>query len=289
MGAEGQARKANVLHGVAGRLAAIKSERRRFWVLVGLAAVVHAALIIGIGRSMPRTIGAPEAAQDGISVELVDAADLDSKSSVMPEPPASAGNPAPAAPPPQPPPPPEEEKPVPPAPPEPAQEKQTTASIDKEIPNVAAPQITPPKQPKTAMVPKEQREPKEKERTKPAPERDPLQLSLPDIPSFIPGGRAAALARPPGITRSGENDEFARGVIRALRRTMPGSDRPGRVTIRLFLTEKGNIQEVQLIRSGGDPIMDQNVVFAAKQASFPLPPVGATVADRVFLVTYVYQ
>ena len=35
--------------------------------------------------------------------------------------------------------------------------------------------------------------------------------------------------------------------------------------------------------------MDQNVVFAAKQSSFPIPPAGATVADRTFLVTYVYR
>jgi hypothetical protein len=35
--------------------------------------------------------------------------------------------------------------------------------------------------------------------------------------------------------------------------------------------------------------MDQNVVFAAKQASFPIPPAGATTADRTFLVTYVYR
>jgi TonB family protein len=112
---------------------------------------------------------------------------------------------------------------------------------------------------------------------------------MPDIPSIAPGGRAAAVMRPPGITRSGENDDFARGVIRALRRTMPTVDRPGRVTIRLLLSDKGNIREVQLVRSGGDPMMDQSVVFAAKQASFPLPPVGATPADLQFLVTYVYQ
>jgi hypothetical protein len=35
--------------------------------------------------------------------------------------------------------------------------------------------------------------------------------------------------------------------------------------------------------------MDQSVVFAARQASFPLPPVGATPADLQFMVTYVYQ
>ena len=117
---------------------------------------------------------------------------------------------------------------------------------------------------------------------------DPLELSLPDS-ALAPAGRSAAFARPPNITRSGENDEFGRGVIRALRRTMPSSERLGQVTIRLFLSETGNLLEARLIRSGGDPIMDQNVVFAAKQSSFPIPPNGATVADRTFLVTYVYH
>src|SRR5262249_16567513 len=116
---------------------------------------------------------------------------------------------------------------------------------------------------------------------------DPLELSLPDA-ALAPAGRSAAFARPPNITRSGENDEFGRAVIRALRRTMPGSDKLGQVTVRLFLSETGNLLEARLVRSGGDPIMDQNVLFAAKQASFPIPPNGATVADRTFLRTYVY-
>ena len=102
-------------------------------------------------------------------------------------------------------------------------------------------------------------------------------------------GRSAAFARPPNITRSGENDEFGRGVVRALRRTMPASDTLGQVTIKFLLTETGNMLEAQLIRSGGNPIMDQNVLFAAKQSSFPIPPAGATIADRTFLVTYIYR
>ena len=117
-----------------------------------------------------------------------------------------------------------------------------------------------PKQSGTAKEGKEAKEAKEakeskqtKDKPKSSPQRDPpLQLSMPDIPAIAPGGRAAAVMRPPGITRSGENDDFARGVIRALRRTMPAVDRPGRVTIRLLLSDKGSIREVQLVRSGSD-------------------------------------
>jgi protein TonB len=129
-------------------------------------------------------------------------------------------------------------------------------------------------------------------KSKPAPSLDlgpPLQFDLPDS-AFAPGGRYAAVMRPPNVTRSGENDEFGRGVIRALRRTMPEPrGMLGRVTVRLLLSENGNLAELQLVRSSGDPILDQNVAFAARQSSFPIPPAGATVPDRTFLVTYIYR
>ena len=129
-------------------------------------------------------------------------------------------------------------------------------------------------------------------KSKPAPSLDlspSLRFDLPDG-AFAPGGRSAAVMRPPNMTRSGENDEFGRGVIRALRKTMPvARDTLGRVTVRLLLSETGNLTQAQLVRSSGDPVLDQNVVFAARQSSFPIPPAGATVADRTFLVTYIYR
>ena len=106
--------------------------------------------------------------------------------------------------------------------------------------------------------------------------------------NFVP--LSATVARPAGITRSGENDDFGRGVIRALRQTMPPHRRIyGRVTIRLLLNESGNLAEVQVIGNSTDASLDQSVLFASKQSSFPLPPKGATVADRTFLVTYIYN
>jgi TonB family protein len=266
--------------------------------------VLHAVLILGAGRTLmnQRQMGERDGAQDGISVVLVDEADLQSKVTVPSEPTPPPGAPAATPPPPPPPaPPPPEAQPAPPTPPPPPkQQKTTTSAIDKEalelppVPGLMPKPSGTSKEMKEAKEPKEAKEAKEsketKDKPKSPPQRDqPLQLSMPDIPALAPGSRAAAVMRPPGITRSGENDDFARGVIRALRRTMPATDRPGRVTIRLLLSDKGNIREVQLIRSGGDPLMDQSVVFAARQASFPLPPVGATPADLQFLVTYVYQ
>ena len=35
--------------------------------------------------------------------------------------------------------------------------------------------------------------------------------------------------------------------------------------------------------------LDQSVIFAAKQTSYPLPPGNSNVADRTFLITYIYE
>ena len=275
------------------------TQENRFWFGLAFVAALHAALIFGVTRSSPRQIGERSGRPDGISVVLVDEADLRSKNTFREDgasaaPPAIAQPPAPAAP--QPPQPKASEPPVPkqtPAPkveaappaPRPRDEQKSAAqAIDKEIldarltaPGPAPKQSDPGS---AAKIPPKQEQPQQK---------PPLQLTMPNIP-VAPGGRAAAVARPPGATRSGENDEFGRGVIRALRQTMPSPNgQLGRVTVKLLLSNTGNLAEVQLIRSAGVPGLDQSVVFAVKQASFPIPPGGATLVDRTFLVTYIYN
>ena len=112
-------------------------------------------------------------------------------------------------------------------------------------------------------------------------------------PAFSPAesatGRNAGLSRPAGITRSGLNDEFGRGVISALRQTMPPNNRTAQATVRFVLSADGNLLEVELVRSSGDAVLDQNVVFAVKQANFPIPATNLTALDRQFRVTYVYR
>lgn len=116
-----------------------------------------------------------------------------------------------------------------------------------------------------------------------------LDLSTPMAPSFG-GGGGAAFQRPPGITRSGLNDAFARAVIRALQQTMPQlTGALGRVTVRILLSESGNVVEVKLLSGAKDPSLSQDVVFAAKQTSYPIPPAGSNLADRTFMVTYIYE
>ena len=118
-----------------------------------------------------------------------------------------------------------------------------------------------------------------------------LDLSLP--PSFLAapfGGAGVGVGRPAGVTRSGENDGFARGVIAALQRSMPQlRETRGRVTVRIKLDKDGSLVGTEVIIPSNVAGLDQSVVFSTRQASFPFPPRNATAADLIFLVTYIYH
>ena len=102
---------------------------------------------------------------------------------------------------------------------------------------------------------------------------------------------AGGIGRPVDITRSGENDEFGRDVDPRLE----GDD-----AASVWLAGIGHDQ----VPAGGDgpdlgdaiasaapaiPILDQSIVLAATRSGFPVPPRGAKLADRIFLVTYIYE
>ncbi|WP_045836708.1 energy transducer TonB [Hyphomicrobium sp. 99] len=222
---------------------------------------------------------------------------------------------------PQPPPPQAQEKPQPETPPvpeetaepDPVKPEQAVAKLDDTSPDSNPPDLfslenedpskmqsqdkpkpNPEAKPETKTEPK----PETKKAAKPAPKPPAkakkqnlaaLDLSAPVAPSFG-GGGGAAFQRPPGITRSGLNDAFARAVIRALQQTMPQlTNALGRVTVRILLSESGNVVEVKLLSGAKDPSLNQDVVFAAKQTSYPIPPAGSNLADRTFMVTYIYD
>ena len=309
-------------------LAQLRNERPRvFWLGLTLALFAHAALIIGIGSAKQRTLGTPDGATDAIAVEIVDGATLkDSMAPPTPPAPASGGQqPSPAQQPaqpqqaqpevPPPPPPPEVaalQPPAEPAPP-PAEKAPDTKAVqtlpedfadaltelekmtgDQEKPQKAPEEAQPaPKQPEAKAA--EKQPPKEQQaKQQPAKKRtqtSALDLSVPsdDGGGSDDGGNSSAVQRPPGITRSGENDEFARNVIRALQKTMPREHANGRVTVRIVLSENGSRADVKLLKSGGNPDLDFNVMFAARQTAYPFPPHKSTLVDRTFTVTYIYR
>ncbi|MFA5900954.1 MAG: TonB family protein [Hyphomicrobium sp.] len=307
-------------------LASLRQRDRVFWAGFAAALLAHAMLIIGIGSARQRTLGTPDGANDAIAVEIVDGATL--KDSMEPPSPATtppgqqpqqtAALPEqqPAQPPPEPqvepeppteavPPPPtpetaqpaetppaEKEAAKPPADTLPAVDEAPPADADQKPPTKEAAQPEPPK----PEVPKvETNKPPAKKVAKQPPKKrtqtSALDLSVPysSEGSSSDAGSGSAVQRPPGITRSGENDEFARNVVRALQRSMPRERAHGRVTVRIVLTENGSRADVKLLASGGDPDLDFNVMFAARQTAYPFPPKKSTVLDRTFTVTYIYR
>jgi len=307
-------------------LAGLRNQRQPvFWLGLMLALLVHAAFIVGIGTAKQRTLGTPDGAADAISVEIVDDATL--RDSMAPPAPPSAApgtpqpSPAPLAEkkpaqppaeptPPTPPTPPETAAPttpppeVAPAPPETPPAEKTAPKLSAEafpaLEDAPAAEVAEPEPaPEAKAAPKQDVEKKQVAKQPPAkqPAKKRTQTSALDLSVPTDGGSSAAdpggssaVQRPPGITRSGENDEFARNVIRALQKTMPRERASvGRVTVRIVLSENGSRADVKLLQSGGNPDLDFNVVFAARQTAYPFPPNKSTLVDRTFTVTYIYR
>jgi TonB family protein len=319
MEAEGKVKAAAASSAGFARVAPLRPRERLFWIALACAAVVHAALIVSFVRSPPRQLGEKGGSAEGVAVEMVSAADLNSRNTFGQE-----GSLLPGSPPPR--------RSAPPSPKEAETPPEHEQPKQKAVPPAEVQTPRPVSPEEAARQPKEGKEkegrdqkaqkqtadewpidvealerqadrkakshdlePSAKSAAKQKPRQQavnampPLQLDLPDSAiSFGPS--VGGLSRPAGITRSGENDEFGRGVIRALRRTMPdpGTSR-GRVTVRILLSTNGNLVEVKLVRSSGDPVLDQSVLFAVRQSSFPFPPAESKEVDRIFLVTYVYE
>lgn len=166
-----------------------------------------------------------------------------------------------------------------------ATETDTTAEAAKPIEKPAAKQ-------KQAEVEKPAEAKPKPPAKKPAQKTETAKLDLtpPAVFQAPVGGGGAGVQRPAGITRSGENDDFARGVIRALQSTMPQLRNTfGRVTVRIELNMNGNLVRTTVLKPSNVAGLDQSVVFATQQSSFPFPPRNAVPADLVFFVTYIYR
>ncbi len=298
---------------------------RNFWIALAVASLLHGSLFLGLLGHKPKEIGDDSGRDDGISISVVTEADIRSESSVSEPPPGSPGAPAQAQPPPPPPlPEAKSPEPLPPEPaapePEPVEPPKAEAppdaappelkpsidvakAISEEVPDLlalpgegAAPaKKEAPKAEKLQEKKPEAAPPKpQQQQAKPQPQKKTASLDLAPPAAFTGsaggGGRSAGFERPPGITKSGANDAFARAVIRALQGTMPQlREIHGRVTVRIILNDNGNVESVQVVRPSTVGSLDQSVVFATKQTSYPFPPPNSNTADRTFLVTYIYR
>jgi periplasmic protein TonB len=293
------------------------SNDRTFWASLAGAALLHAALILSAIGSTARHLGEADGLQDAINVEFVEPEALAGVGPNETEPstePASDARPLQL---PRPQTEPWQTSSVPDKPPteaseaRPQQLPQQQAMLTRPDPDAQMPEETqkepakepqkePAKEPQKEAAKEPQKEvPKQKETQKSVAPKSPaskdkqastqLDFSLPSNFNVPSGGGASAVMRPPGITRSGENDEFGRDVVRALRKSMPAHERIyGRVTVRILLSERGDLVDLQLLRGSGNSYLDQIVMFAARQTSFPFPPKASTAIDRTFVVTYIY-
>lgn len=205
---------------------------------------------------------------------------------------------------------PEPPKPAPEAvkPPELKPSMDVTKEITEDVPDLLAlpgdgaapqkkeaPKSEKPQEKTEAAPPKPKPPQPQQQQAKQQPQKKTAALDLSTPPSAFTGaaganGRSAGFERPPGITKSGANDAFARAVIRALQGTMPQlRETHGRVTVRIVLNENGNVASVEVVRPSTAASLDQSVVFATKQTSYPFPPPNSNLADRTFLVTYIYR
>lgn len=160
--------------------------------------------------------------------------------------------------------------------------------------------IQPPQKPspKPETQPKKPPEPRPQPAAKPAQAQPQqrvakLDLSPPTAPSLsfraAVGSGAAGVDRPPGITRSGLNDQFALGVIRALQRTMPQLNTPGSVVIEIRLDMNGNLVSSVVLGPSNVAGLDNSVLLSTRQASFPIPFTTAKPDDLIFRIRYIYR
>lgn len=270
---------------------------RTFLRAVLAAGLLHAMLFVGVWQTRPRVIGDPDGTDGPITVEIVTPGDA-SVAGARAEPPSPPPAPAPVEAPPS------AEPPAAEASPErPVEAKPDVTPVpEKQAPPLPLQSLTDtpdlftlpdPSRTKPDAAHQPPSEAHKDQSKKSATKTSRLDLSIPDKMATEPGaagGFSASSMRPPDITKSPQNDEFGRGVVRALRATMPPHPGPSnRVTIRILLNEQGNVKDVRVIRHSDDAALDQSVAFSAMQASYPIPPAGSTQSDRTFLVTYIYR
>lgn len=97
----------------------------------------------------------------------------------------------------------------------------------------------------------------------------------------------AAKAFSAQLTRAFER-RFRDAVIQALAVAKPVSNgKPGEVAVRFIVSETGELQDLKVVRSSGNELLDQVALSAVRQARIPAPPSGLPQGDRTFTINYI--
>lgn len=237
--------------------------------------------LIGMERRAERRIGDERGVIDGVSAEVIDAAEFNKRyiafkaGNAAADASAAAQQPSPAA---------EPQRVEPEAP------SNEAVALLKPADGWAA---------STQAVDPEQREkkterPKTKER--PAPDR-PAQPSLTEaearelVEQSIEDLQSALVSvSAPGAARLGEASPYVRGVIRTLKANMPKpAGMKGDVVIQLVVGVTGAVEGVRVVKSSGRPDLDRLVAERVYKTRLAAPPATASLRERAFQITYSYN
>ena len=120
-------------------------------------------------------------------------------------------------------------------------------------------------------------------------ETKPQSAAAPAAGGASARGDAAtpAKASGPAAASAGAVREYARYVSLALSRTKPrGAGRLGTVRIKFIIAADGSLASAEIAKSSGNDKLDDSALDAVRQAKFPVPPAGMSVAQLTYEVPY---
>lgn len=245
---------------------------------------------LGLPTAAPRPppIGDKSGAIDGVSAEVIDAAEFNKRYVAFK---AGRGEVDSEAAPRQPPP--QDAAPQPADAPTPSEQPVAELKPGDGWAPSAHTAALPEPEPRPKEKPPEQRpQEKQAEPRKPAPQpaltdaevRELLAQSMDDVQSSLVSVSA------PGAAKLGEASPFVKSVIRTLKSNMP---RPrgmtGNVVIQLVVGATGEIEGIRVVRSSGRPELDRLVMERVYKTRLAAPPPTASLRERLFQITYSYN
>lgn len=252
------------------------SIRGKLPVVVAIVAILHLAPLLSLLRLDGR-VGDETRPMDGVTVELIDAAELHRRQQPAPN---DVPQGAPQTPPVPPAPPTTPQMPTPEPVPSPAEQPQISpADIEK----LLTTPLPSPLQVPTARKPLDLATPSTFANLPPPAPKSPAEEISP-LERYL-----ARQSRSPRAA-AGEVDAFTTAVARALERVKPVSPGVGgRLVIAFVVSPFGRMDDLRLVESSGSKVLDDLILRAASTVNLPSPPVTASLRDRTFEIAYNYR